>query len=104
MFSEGAAKVWFFLFVIVLIVAAVAGIGYVNQQTRIQQLESAYDLVKDKSEEYGDQYNSILADYEKAAEQYEKLVVDYTKVVTDYQGVVDKYNKLVIEFNELAKK
>ena len=104
MFSEGAAKLWFFLFIVCLFGGLIAGYGYTTASADADQLVKSYRLLHETATSAASNYNNLNTQYQSLSETYTKLLVDYTKVSADYKKMVDDYNKLAAEYDKLANK
>ncbi len=102
MWYEGAAKLWFFLFLICLAGAIVASYLYVQEKTDAGQTASAYETLKNSSAATEEKYNAVLAQYGTLSTDYTRLLGDHIKTANDYGEVINKYNQLVESYNVLA--
>ncbi len=98
------SKLWFFLFVVCLIGALIAGYGYMTASAEADQLVKSYRLLHETATSAANSFNNLNTQYQSLSASYTKLMLDYTKVSADYKKMVDDYNKLAAEYDKLAKK
>ncbi|MDD4859559.1 MAG: hypothetical protein PHR56_05075 [Dehalococcoidales bacterium] len=95
MWSEGSAKIWFFLFAVCLLLAAVASFGYLGKNSDVERLNDSYRILQETSATCSSQYNTLNTQYKNLTDTFTKMSVDYQKVVADYNKLVNDYNALL---------
>lgn len=98
------STIWGVLFAVCLVVAGIAGYGYMNLNSEVQSLKNYNTILQENATSNADTYNKLNVQYKSLSDTYTKLLTDYTKMGLDYQKAVSDYNKLAAEYNKLLNK